>query len=287
MRPKMTFGFVLTVILIAGIGSIVFAEDRFQGQQFTFMSQEAYTQEKDSWQVSFTSQYLDRKTSRESDDVTLTSQWEWTAEVEYGLTDWLQFEAEIPFTHVKHKTTEDGESTHISETDIGDVETGVRIRLFGEDRDVWWSHTVSAGFVVIWPSASWREDFGADRFGVEASLAMSKTYDNWAYHLSGGFGLTDDTREQGESSKTDVEAFELGAALVYSPTDKTDFIGELSAEFEREKTNRSENSDTEFYFIPGIKYEPVEDLEAGIGVPIGLTACSYDWGFIAKIQYEW
>ena len=110
MHPKMTFGFVLTAILIAGIGSIVFAEDRFQGQQFTFMSQEAYTQEKDSWQVSFTSQYLDRKTSRESDDVTLTSQWEWTAEVEYGLTDWLQFEAEIPFTHVKHKTTEDGES---------------------------------------------------------------------------------------------------------------------------------------------------------------------------------
>ena len=286
---KLTLVFVLLAILAGSFSSRVFAddEDESEGQEFLFMTEGAYTQEKGRWEVSFTSQYLEREISKEGGEVKQKNQWQWITEIEYGFSDWLQFEAEVPFEHVHKKTTEAGTTTHLGESGLGDIGTGIRVRLFEEDDDQWWSHTVSAGFELSWPSGRWRKDLGTDRFGWEASLSMSKTLDKWAYHLMGGFGMIDDAREQGETPKTDVEAFELGAALAYSPSDKLDFICELFAEFEREKSRGNENHETVFYAIPGIKYKLFEDIETGVGIPIGLTGDSYDWGVMAKIQYEW
>ena len=38
---------------------------------------------------------------------------------------------------------------------------------------------------------------------------------------------------------------------------------------------------------PVVGYELFENFEMGLGVPIGLTNASYDWGIMAQIQYEW
>jgi hypothetical protein len=65
-----------------------------------------------------------------------------------------------------------------------------------------------------------------------------------------------------------------------------DIICELFAEFEREKTSTSEINETEFYVVLSVGYKLFEDFEMGLGVPIGLTNASYDWGIIAKVQYE-
>jgi hypothetical protein len=278
------------IVLSVDFNSVAFADkvqDEFEGQQFLFLITEGYNQEQDELQVSFTSRYMDRQRLEEGDEIKTKNQWEWTTSVEYGLWDWLEFEVEIPFSHIHKQTTEDGETTNLDEAGISDIETGICINLFEEEQDKWWSHTISAGFEVSWPSGRWRKDLGTDQFGWETNLVMSKTTDKWAYHLLGGFGTTNDAREQEESEKSDIEEFEAGGALVYMATDRLDIICELFSEFEKEKNSSSVSHETEFYIIPGVGYERFENFEVGLGVPIGLTDESHDWGIIAKIQYEW
>jgi hypothetical protein len=282
---------IVSIGIVLSIGScyVIFAgesQEEPEGQQFLFMNEDAYTQEKDQWQLSFTSQYQDRKKTKDGDEVKIKDQWQWVTEAEYGLSEWFQINMEVPFLSVHKVTIEDGEATHLDKAGIGDVETGVRIRLIEED-DQWWQPTVSAGFGLSWPTGQWRRDLGTDSYGWEANLLLSKTTDKWAFHLSGGFGMTDDAREQGESEKSDIEEFEVGGALVYGATDRLDIICELFSEFEREKTSTSVCHETEFYVVSGVGYKLFEDLEMGFGVPIGLTNSSHDWGIIANIQYEW
>jgi hypothetical protein len=280
----------ISIVLSIGSHSTSFADevqDEFEGQQFLFLTTESYNQEEGELQVSFTSRYSDRQRLKEGDEVKTKNQREWVTSVEYGLRDWLEFEVEIPFAHIHKQTTEDGETTNLDETGISDIETGIRINLFKEEPDKWWSHTLSAGFEVSWPSGCWRKDLGTDRVGWETNLVMSKTTDKWAYHLLGGFGTTNNAREQGESEKCDVEEFTVGGALVYRDIDRLDIICELFSEFEKEKNGSTVIHDTEFYMTPGVGYELFDNFEMGLGIPIGLTDESHDWGVVAKIQYEW
>lgn len=280
---------ICALFLSIGFNSIAFAdetEEDSEGHQFLFIIEDAYTQEKDQWQLSFTSQYMDREITKEDDEVKIKDQWEWVMEAEYGLSECFQFTLEVPFGSVDKKTIEDDETTRLNKSGIGDIETGIKIKL-SEEGDQWWEPTVSLGFGVSWPTGDWKRDLGTDSYGWETNLLLSKTTDKWAYHLSGGFGMTNHAREQGESETSDIEEFEVGGALVYMATDRLDLICELLAEFEKEKTGSDTNHEKEIYVVPGFGYELFDDFEMGIGVPIGLTNASYDWGIIAKIQYEW
>ena len=278
------------IVLILGTSSITFADEaqeEFEGQEFLFMTEEAYTQEKGQWQLSFSTQYMDRKTTKEGDEVKIKDQWQWIMEAEYGLSDWFQVSLEVPFASVHKKTMEDNETTDFNKAGIGDLETAIRLRLLEEDASKWWSPTATIGFELTWPTGHWRRDLGTDRFGWEGNLSLSKTVDKWAYHLTGGFGMTNDAKEQGESDTVDIEEFELSGALVHSPTDRWDIICELSAEFETEDSGSSRNHEVEFYITPGVKYELFEDFAIGMAAPVGLTDESYDWGIMIKLQYEW
>ena len=64
-------------------------------QEFLFMTEEAYTQEQNQWQLSLSSQYMERKKSKEGDEIELRNEWSWIAAIEYGLSDWLQLELAI------------------------------------------------------------------------------------------------------------------------------------------------------------------------------------------------
>jgi len=70
---------LIAIVLSVGSNSIAFADEaqeESEGQQFLFMNEDAYTQEKDQWQLSFTSQYLDRKKTKEGDEVKIKDQWQ-------------------------------------------------------------------------------------------------------------------------------------------------------------------------------------------------------------------
>lgn len=275
-------------------------EEKYEEQQFLFMMEEAYTQEKGEWQAGFTSQYLDGKKSREvehedgerEDKLKIKDEWQWIAEIEYGVVDWLQLEVEIPFVYVDKRTIKESENggrtvTDLKSTGIGDISGGIGIRLLKEDVDKWWFPTISTGFEVIFPTGNWKKDLGTDKFGWEAKIALSKAIDQFVIHLTGAIGITNNAREEGEAGEKDVKEFEYGAALVYRPEDRLDFIFEAFAEFEEEESEGNKNYETEFHVTPGVRYELFEDFEIGAGIPIGLTHESYDWGFITKVQYEW
>ena len=140
------------------------------------MTKEGYSREKGEFQISFTNQYKVRKRIKEGDEIKRKNQWWWITEIEYGLSDRL--ETEIPFEHIHKRTIEDGSTTNLSETGIGDVGTGISLRLTGEERDKWWSHTISTGFVLLWSTGRWRKELGTDQFCWETNLAISKTFDN-------------------------------------------------------------------------------------------------------------
>ncbi len=269
-KKKRIFGYILTAIIVGCLNPIVFADSEFKGQQFLFMTKEGYSREKGEFQISFTNQYKVRKRIKEGDEIKRKNQWWWITEIEYGLSDRL--ETEIPFEHIHKRTIEDGSTTNLSETGIGDVGTGISLRLTGEERHKWWSHTISTGFVLLWSTGRWRKELGTDQFCWETNLAISKTFDKWAYHFTGSFGITDDAREEGESTKKDVRECGIGGALVYRPTHKWDFICELVSEIEREKTRTNENHETEFYIVPGIGHKMTKYFEIGLGVPFGLTS---------------
>lgn len=258
-----------------------------EGQEFLFLLDEAYLQYQGQWQVEFQSEYLSGKKTIEGDEKTKQSMWQWTAAAEYGLTDWLQFEIEVPFASVYRKTIDDGEITRLEKAGIADIETSLKLRLFEEQENELLSPMISAVFSINWPSGSWRRGLGCDVYGFGWGLCFSKTMENWAYHINVELGIANDAREAGESATSDSTGFELGGAVVRSLSDRLDLACELLAEFEREKSSGSEEHETEVMVSPGIIYELAEDLQVGIAVPIGLTSESYNYGITAKLQYEW
>jgi hypothetical protein len=197
---------LLSITLYLSLTSCAHAgaeNSEFEEQQFLFLIEEAYTQEKGEWQVSFVSQYFDRQKLREfeyeegerEEKKIITDQWFWITELEYGLTDWLQVEMEVPFGHLRKRIIEDNTTTHLDEIGIGDVETGISMRLFEENDAQWWSGTVSTCLTAIFPTGDWEKDMGTDHFGWEASISISKMLNECVIHLKGGIAATNDARE--------------------------------------------------------------------------------------------
>lgn len=278
------------LLLISCISSICFcamAEDKGEGQDFIFLAESAYTEQKGCWQIGIGSEYHSHKNTIEGDERKKESLWIWTTELEYGLEDWLQFEVEIPFGSLDRKTIEDGETSRLRKAGIMDVESCLRIRLFKEDSEDFFSPTVSTSFSVTWPSGNWRRGLGTDTYGFGWGLSLSKTMGDWAYHIGAELELANDTREAGETGKSDATELEITGAIAFSVDEKLSIICELLAEFERERSTTHEEHGTELTINPGVVYELAKDFEGGISVPLGLNSQSYDWGIIAKIQYEW
>ena len=97
--------------------------------------------------------------------------------------------------------------------------------------------------------------------------------------------ITNDAAAGGE--KSDEKELEYGLAAVYQPSDDVDLILELFGEYEKEKGEDGETERTNsLLIVPGVKYEFANELEVGIGVPVGLNDDSFDVGGILKAQYE-
>ncbi len=288
---------LMSVVLGIGSSSIVMADEEGEGQEFLYMLEEGYVMERGKYGVSLSAQYMDGKKSREveyeggdrEDTLKIKGEWCWVFGVEYGFLDWLTIEVETPFVHIDKTTSKEEDSrtvTELDKTGIGDVEVGFKVRVFENDKDSYIPAT-SLGFKMSLPTGNWKKDLGSDHLGFELGLALSKTLEKFAYHLNLAGGYVDNAREEGESGKIDEVELECGIGLVYMPSENLDLIGEVYAEFEREYIAGEYNYGTKIYLVPGIAYEFEEfmgGLDIGVGVPIGLTYESYDWGVILKVM---
>lgn len=290
------------VALTIGQNSLVWAQEEKEEehQECLFNLEEAYTKDKGGWETCFTVQYMDNKKSREveyedgdrEDTLKIKDEWNWRLGIDYGIFDWLTAELEIPFANVDKKTIKDEEDsttiTYLNKAGIGDIDAGLKFGLF-KDQEKSWVPAVSLGLDVSLPTGNWKKDLGSNHYGFGSLIAVSKTFDKWAYHLNAGGTYTPHGREEGETEKVDAVAFEGGIALAYMPTENLDLVCEVSTELERENTAGEYNYNSEVYLTPGIVYKFknfLKGLKVTAGVPVGLTYESYDWGIITQVIKE-
>ena len=275
-----------------------------KGQQFLFMNNNAYNQERNEWQATFTTQYFFHQKLREVeyeedgtrvDTLKIKNELQWVGELEYGLTDWLQVQVEIPYMHVEKKAieeTEGGDSAtnYLNRTSISDLKVGFQIGLFKEDQEKWWSSTLAIESNATLPTGNWKNDMGNGRYSFDTGILLSKSIDKFTVHANVSGGYVDSTREQGSTGKTHQRSIEAGLSVVYQPTEKIDLICELTKDTQRQNKPtgfKGSSRETEIYITPGVGYKLKNNTEIGLGVPIGLTYESYRWGIMGKILFEW
>lgn len=273
-------------------------DDRFEGEDFLFRLEEAYAQRRGELQVSFAFDFASgREREREfsfedgkRDVETETSRantYGYLVEIEYGVTDRLQIEVEIPYFSVRERSSEG----LFESGNLADIEVGLGYALVEETETL---PAVLASFEIALPTGDHRKEIGNDRFGYGGRLAMSKDFGRWVGHLNVGYEYVNDARlwfANGEDGpKLDLNGIEYGAGVVYKFDDSWHGIVELVGETGEELELDGRRWETELSLIPGLRYgietRGFGDFEFGVAFPVGLTSDSEDWGVIAKVQWE-
>ena len=226
--------------------------------EFLFLIEEAYTQEAGEWQfgVAF-------------DHAFEGSVSQYSVEVEYGITERLQLEAELPVT--------DGEGVY----GVGDVEFSVAYALLKESEGASPEFTIAVSAVA--PTGDADDGLGTGDWGFEASAQLSKKLRDGLYaHIVGG-------REWTPNGGADAEhlsewLFGLGAAAYAG--DRFALIAEYLREMEREIEQGVTERAVEEYASAGFGYEVFEDVTVGASGAVGLNDESDDVRLIVKFQAE-
>ena len=183
--------------------------------------------------------------------------WAATQVVQYGLTDWLELDAELPFVN-------GSESTALRHAGLGDGEVGI---LVGLARDVR-AGALSIGARVRLPTGDESTGHGEGETVPEAIIIFGKAFGRAQVHASG---------EVGFANKGTPKEWTYGAGLVV-PTGPWRETLELDA--------RHEGDEDRLLLTPGLYFKPKDAFEIGIGVPIGLTQRSSDVGIVVLATLE-
>jgi predicted porin len=281
---------ILALVLLATSVNAQGDPDRWT-QEFLFMMDDAYTQAAGQLQVGAELGYLqNRRTSERRGGARVTTDtdelWQAAAKVAYGLTDTIQANLYVPYGHIKTQRTTPGVTDKSHRYDFGDVTTGLTFKLMDQDHNNWLP-TLAATATAVLPTSDRDSGMGQDAYGWQAGLAASKAVDDFFWHGNVAYGRSDDTREFGQNYDADEKVFSCGVALVFSPTREYDLICETYAEFETEDSILETEHRMSWYLTPGAKYHLSETTDVGFSVPIGLRGDTYDWGVVAKVQFEW
>jgi hypothetical protein len=193
---------------------------------------------------------------------------QFTAELAYGVTDWLTIEAELPFLSVDVDPG-DGESG------LGDIALEGKVTFkrgptnpigFLQDIDL------AAGLRLTLPTGDEDEGLGEEHATLAPFVSGSYWFDTWvAFHA----------RLMLEWQHERRPVHRVNATAEFVP-----WARELSLmaglQIEREGDDPSA-----ILFIPGVEYRfPQIPLTPGASIPIGLTSRAPDIGFILNVQYR-
>jgi Putative MetA-pathway of phenol degradation len=182
-------------------------------------------------------------------------EWELEGEVKYGLTDRFQLSGEVPLVYVDP----DGEDSHFG---VGDLTLAANYNIFQQDT---WAVAIRNAFIL--PTGASSRDLGGGEFVWEPSLlAYARVGRGEIY---GGVG---------EDFGDDADHLIYTAAAVWPLCPRTVGVLELDG-----TTGGGEDT---LYFVPGTYVHFGEKTQLGVGVPIGLTDDSDDWGVILKFIHE-
>ncbi len=217
-----------------------------------FVGEKIYIQEQGELYVVLEAAYEKATDERE---------FELAAELSIGVTDRMQVVAEVPFEFVDP----DDDSRR---SGLGDISMGFQYNLVqGPD----FSFGVRSGFVI--PSGDEDKDLGGGQFVWEPNLLGAlRVGQGEIYAAVGG---------EVHTHNGDTNAFTYTIAGTYPWRQLIGYV-ELAG-----TVSGSGSGDTnEVYLAPGLWWDVVDFLQAGIGVPIGLTPDSVDVQITALLVFE-
>ena len=146
-------------------------------------------------------------------------------------------------------------------------------------------------FGLVTPTGDADKRFRRDRLGYETNLPLSKIVaDRWSIHLNAGGSIFPDVRGH------DLINYFLGASVIYAVTKDFNLLLETVAAWEEDVADvapplqATANRTTAVLLSPGARYAfnwPNDtQLVVGLGIPLGLTSDSPDWGLFFYFSFE-
>ncbi|GAB4140865.1 MAG: hypothetical protein Fur0037_07510 [Planctomycetota bacterium] len=218
----------------------------------------AYVLDPGEVEVVVTGSYLDRPRDRV---------WSSELEAEYGITDRLMVELGIPFRHYDRRLGR-------TDTGFGDLEVEAKLALFEEE-----ASAAAAGVELKLPTADENAGLGSGHLGFEAFAATSfqAIESSSTLHIEGGLEFV-------EGSGFDVA---FGNAVV-----EKRLRGEGTA-LQFGLNSKFGDGDLRLAVVPGFQIEwelgegsRPKELEVGLGLPIGVTSESDDFGVVLMFELE-
>jgi hypothetical protein len=184
------------------------------------------------------------------------------AELEYGLTDRWEIDADVPyeFLRPKNETGADG---------IGDVEAAVRYGVIPIGQGPV-ALTAGLGFGI--PTGDRTRELGEGRLALEPFFTASMWAGPCNVQVNAGW-----TRAVTNSGKEPRDDFEYNVAVLYPL--KRWYIGV-------EGNGESSSEVTTYYVTPELIWRPMKNLELLVAVPLGITRESADYGVIGELSLE-
>jgi hypothetical protein len=177
---------------------------------------------------------------------------------EYGLTDRLQLQAQLPFQ------INDRPSNFDAQTDVSNLQVGATYSILRGDDPI----SLSAAMDVAMPigdQAAMPDGRNDDQTIWKPSLMVARDFGAAQVHADA----------QAEVSRGD-DAVNYNVGAIFN-------VGALAPTMEL-NARSMENSTPEFYATPGLFYSFSENAQVGVGVPIGLNEQSRDGQVMAKIN---
>jgi hypothetical protein len=183
----------------------------------------------------------------------------WTASqvMQYGLTDRLELDAEVPFVSGLGTTA-------VRAAGIGDIEVGA---LLGVARNIR-AGALSLGARVRLPTGNENKGHGDGQTVPEAVAIFGRSLGRVQIHASG---------EVGFANKGTPKEWTYGAGVMMT-------TGRLRETLELDALHEGEED--RVLMTPGLYLKPRAAFEVGVGVPVGLTARSADVGVVVLATVE-
>jgi hypothetical protein len=191
-----------------------------------------------------------------------------TLEIAYGWTDRLAMELEIPYLVLDPASGE-------RQDGLGDVELELKYSLFRDPDD---TRALAVGAEISFPTGDEDRGTGRGEFAGEVFVAFTRSFSDLAVHLNLGLELEEELEDGEEELETE---FEYGVAVEWEFAEETALLAAL--------VGATGDEGTELSLIPGIEWEwegERSEIVLGLGLPIGLTDETPDWGVVAIVEVE-
>jgi hypothetical protein len=179
-------------------------------------------------------------------------------EIEAGVTDWLLLEIEVPYLWLNPERGR-------GERGVGDVELELKGRIPGD----WNGIELGIGVEVSLLTGDADEGLGSRETELGAFAAASRRFEFFNVHLQAGVEVAKEVRP----------AYALAAALDVRPWgDAFSFLLAVNGEIER-------GEGPAWSLVPGFEVR-LDEVQAGLGFPVGLSEEAEDWGVIMDVEIE-